>query len=416
MTINGGRNLRIDKARLWDSLMELAKIGATEKGGVNRQALTDCDREGRDLFVCWCEAAGCRVSVDRVGNIFARRAGRDNDLAPVMMGSHLDTQPTGGKFDGAYGVLAGLEVIRTLADAEYVTRRPIEVTAWTNEEGCRFSPAMAGSGVFAGTHSETELAATPDRNGLSFADELARIGYAGPEPVGGRDIAAFFEAHIEQGPILEAEERTIGIVTGSQALHWYDIALTGSESHAGTTPMERRHDALVGAARIIAAVNEVGEANRPHGRATVGELYVSPNSRNTIPGRALFTIDIRHPEEATIAEMAETVAASARSTATELGLELGFEEAMCLPAVAFDEACVAAVAAGAKGLGLSHMEIISGAGHDACNIARVAPAGMIFVPCADGISHAEIESATPEDCAAGCAVLLNAVVERADDG
>ena len=396
--------------------MELAKIGATEKGGVNRQALTDCDREGRDLFVRWCEAAGCTISVDRVGNIFARRAGRDNNLAPVMMGSHLDTQPLGGKFDGAYGVLAGLEVIRVLADAEYITHRPIEVAAWTNEEGCRFSPAMAGSGVFAGTHSETKLAETVDRDGLSFADELARIGYAGSEPVGGRDIAAFFEVHIEQGPILEAKERTIGIVTGSQALHWYDVTLTGNESHAGTTPMERRHDALVGAARIITAVNEVGEANRPNGRATVGELYVSPNSRNTIPGRVLFTIDIRHPEEATVAKMAKTVSALVQSTAAELGLEFGFEEAMCLPAVSFDKTCVAAVAAGADSLGLSHMEIISGAGHDACNIARVAPASMIFVPCADGISHAEIESATLDDCAAGCEVLLNAVMDKADDG
>ena len=268
--MTGEGNLRINGARLWDSLMELAKIGATEKGGVNRQALTDLDREGRDLFVRWCEAAGCTVSVDRVGNIFARRAGRDNSLAPVMMGSHLDTQPTGGKFDGAYGVLAGLEVIRALADAEYVTRRPIEVAAWTNEEGCRFSPAMAGSGVFAGTLDEAELAATPDRDGLNFADELARIGYAGPEPVGGRDIAAFFEVHIEQGPILEAEERTIGIVSGAQAQHWYDVTLTGRESHAGTTPMERRHDALVGAARIVSAVHADSArwARKPHRRTT----------------------------------------------------------------------------------------------------------------------------------------------------
>ena len=413
--MTGEGNLRINGARLWDSLMELAKIGATEKGGVNRQALTDLDREGRDLFVRWCEAAGCTVSVDRVGNIFARRAGRDDSLAPVMMGSHLDTQPTGGKFDGAYGVLAGLEVIRALADAEYVTRRPIEVAAWTNEEGCRFAPAMAGSGVFAGTHDEAELAATPDRDGLTFADELARIGYAGPEPVGGRDIAAFFEVHIEQGPILEAEERTIGIVSGAQAQHWHDVTLTGRESHAGTTPMERRHDALVGAARIVSAVHAVGEAHRPHGRATVGELHVSPNSRNTIPGQVLFTIDIRHPDEATLAEMTQAIEAAARATAAEIGLELELEDAMRLPAVAFDADCVAAVAAGAEGLGLPHMEIVSGAGHDACNIAKVAPAGMIFVPCADGISHAEIESATPDDCAAGCAVLLSAVVERADD-
>ena len=414
--MNDGRNLRIDPTRLWDSLMELAKIGATDKGGVNRQALTDFDREGRDLFVRWCETAGCTVTVDGVGNIFARRRGRDNDLAPVMMGSHLDTQPTGGKFDGAYGVLAGLEVIRALADADYVTKRPIEVVAWTNEEGCRYAPAMAGSGVFAGAYDETAVDASADRDGLIFADELARIGYAGPEPVGGREIAAFFEAHIEQGPILEAEERTIGIVTGSQAIRWYDVTLTGKESHAGTTPMERRNDALVGAARIISAIHAVGETRRPNGRATVGELHVSPNSRNTIPGQVLFTIDIRHPDEATLTEMAESVAASARATAAEFSLDLQLEESMWFPAIAFDPACVAAVASGAEGLGLRHMEIVSGAGHDACNIAKIAPAGMIFVPCADGISHAEIESATPDDCAAGCAVLLNAVVERADDG
>ncbi len=413
--MNGGRNLTIDGTRLWDSLMDLARIGATEKGGVNRQALTDLDRAGRDLFVQWCEAAGCTVGVDGVGNIFARRAGRDDDLAPVMMGSHLDTQPTGGKFDGAYGVLAGLEVIRALADADYLTRRPIEVVAWTNEEGCRFTPAMAGSGVFAGTLAEADLTATPDRDGLRFSDELVRIGYAGPEPVGGRDVAAFFEVHIEQGPILEAEERTIGIVTGAQALHWYDITLTGRESHAGTTPMERRRDALNGAARIVAAVNQAGEARCPHGRATVGELHVSPNSRNTIPGRVFLTVDLRHPDAEAVAAMAKTVTDAARATAADLGLDLEIEDAMRLPAVAFDAACVAAVAAGAEALGLSHMEIVSGAGHDACNIAKVAPAGMIFVPCADGISHNETESATPDDCAAGCAVLLNAVVARADD-
>jgi N-carbamoyl-L-amino-acid hydrolase len=411
-----GRNLRIDGERLWNSLMELAKIGATEKGGVNRQALTDLDRDGRDLFVRWCEEAGCTVTVDRVGNIFARRPGRDNDLAPVMMGSHLDTQPTGGKFDGAYGVLAGLEVIRALADADYVTKRPIEVSAWTNEEGCRFSPAMAGSGVFAGAIEEATLTGSVDRDGRTVADELARIGYAGPEPVGGRDIAAFFEAHIEQGPILEAEERTIGVVVGAQAIRWYDVSLTGRESHAGTTPMERRADALVGAARIISAVHQVGEAHPPHGRATVGEIHSSPNSRNTIPGRVLFTIDIRHPDEDVLLGMADTVSGTARAAAEELGLELTFTEAMHFPAVAFDAACVAAVRDGAESLGLAHMEIVSGAGHDACNIAKVAPAGMIFVPCADGISHAEIESATKEDCAAGCSVLLNAVVARADDG
>lgn len=406
--------LPIDQDRLWHSLMEMARIGATPKGGVNRQALTDEDRRGRDLFVEWCEAAGCTVTIDAVGNIFGRRAGRDDGLAPVLAGSHLDTQPTGGKFDGAYGVLAALEVIRALNDAGIETARPIEAVAWTNEEGCRFTPAMAGSAGFAGILSMDDITGRTDRNGLSFADEIERIGYRGPEPVGGREIAAYFELHIEQGPILEAAEKTIGVVTGAQAQRWFDITLTGRESHAGTTPMTTRRDALLGAARIVEAVNRVGFAHPPDGRATVGQLDVAPDSRNTIPGSVFLTVDLRHPDEDTLGKMIAEMETAAHDTAGDLDLDIAMAEAVRIQAVSFAEPCVSAVAAGAAALGLTNMEMISGAGHDACNMAHVAPTGMIFVPCEGGISHNEIESATPEDCGSGCAVLLHAVRELAD--
>ena len=298
------QNLNIDGDRLWESLMELAQIGATEKGGVCRLALTDLDREGRDLFIRWCEAAGCTVSVDRVGNVFARRPGRDESRPPVMTGSHLDSQPTGGKFDGAYGVLAGLEVIRTLNDLEIETDAPVEVVAWTNEEGSRFSPPMMGSGAFAGVFSEAEMLARPDNvTGDLLGDELKRIGYDGAAPVGGREIGAYFEAHIEQGPILENEEKTIGVVTGAQGQHWYEITVTGQEAHAGPTPMPLRKDALVAAARMIDAVNRLGHAFPPNACATVGFVDSSPNSRNTIPGKVFFTVDLRHPDDDTLAAM-----------------------------------------------------------------------------------------------------------------
>lgn len=407
------QNLKIDGERLWQSLMELARIGATDKGGVCRLALTDLDREGRDLFARWCREAGCTIRVDPVGNIFAQRPGRDNALPPVVTGSHLDSQPTGGKFDGAYGVLAGLEVIRTLNDRGIVTEAPIEVVAWTNEEGSRFSPAMIGSGVYAGVFTVDEALATKDVDGKAMGDELRRIGYAGSDRLAGRKVGAYFEAHIEQGPILEAEKKTIGVVTGAQGQRWYEVTVTGQEAHAGPTPMPRRRDALVGTARLIEIVNQIGLRFAPNACATVGFVQVSPNSRNTIPGRVFFTVDFRHPDDATLTAMNDKLKAACKRVADAAKLEIEIKDFWYSPPTPFDPACVDAVRQAAGRLGHTHRDIISGAGHDAVYMARVAPAGMIFVPCRDGISHNEVEDAAPADLAAGCNVLLHAMLERA---
>jgi beta-ureidopropionase / N-carbamoyl-L-amino-acid hydrolase len=409
-------NLHINGDRLWQSLMELARIGATPKGGVCRLALTDLDREGRDLFVRWCEEAGCTVRVDAMGNIFARRPGRNDDLPPILTGSHLDSQPTGGKFDGAYGVLAGLEVIRTLNDLDYRTEAPIEVVAWTNEEGSRFPPAMIGSGVFAGVFDLDYGHSRQDPDGKTIGEELRRIGYAGDTPVGQRPVGAYFEAHIEQGPVLEAEEKTIGVVTGAQGQRWYEITVTGQEAHAGPTPMARRRDALVGAARMVEVVNRIGFEFQPDACATVGMLTVSPNSRNVIPGQVWFTVDFRHPEDDRLAGMDATLRDACTKIAEQTGLDLQLEQIWQFDATPFDEDCVAAVRRGAEQGGYRHRDIVSGAGHDAVYMAKVAPTGMIFVPCENGISHNEIENATPEDLAAGCQVLLQAMLERANTG
>ncbi|MEE8505224.1 MAG: Zn-dependent hydrolase [Kiloniellales bacterium] len=411
------KNISIDGARLWESLMEMAKIGATAKGGNCRLALTDLDREGRDLFVRWCEAAGCTVSVDAMGNIFARRPGRDTEgdpaLAPVMTGSHLDTQPTGGKFDGVYGVLAGLEVIRTLNDHGIETEAPVEAVVWTNEEGARFAPAMTASGVFAGVFELNWAHALTDPDGKTLGAELARIGYKGAAECGGRPVKAYFEAHIEQGPILEAEDKPVGVVTGAQGQRWFEITVTGAESHAGTTPMDRRKDALVGAARMVGEVQRIATSRPPHAVTTVGMLVSSPNSRNTIPGSVFFTADLRHPEDETLTAMAAELRAACAGLANEAGLTCELEEILYFAPIAFDADCVAAVRQGAGGLGYGHRDIVSGAGHDACYLSKVAPTGMIFVPCKDGISHNEIESAEPGDLEAGCNVLLHAMLERA---
>ena len=411
------RNLRINSERLWQSLMEMAKIGATEKGGVCRLALTDLDREGRELFIRWCKDAGCTVTVDRMGNIFARRAGKNATLPPVLAGSHLDTQPTGGRFDGVYGVLAGLEVVRTLNDLGYETEAPVEIVVWTNEEGSRFSPPMVGSGVFAGVFDLKYGLERPDNlTGVPMGQELERIGFAGSEPVGGRKVAAYFEAHIEQGPILEDQKKPIGVVTGAQGQRWYEITVTGQEAHAGPTPMPKRRDALVGAARMIDAVNRIGLAHPPYACATVGFAQVSPNSRNTIPGRVFFTVDFRHPEDAVLTAMDRELRAACREIAEKIGLALEVKEFWYFPPTPFDKTCVTTVRTATEALGYPHMDIISGAGHDAVYMARVAPTAMIFVPCVGGISHNEIEDAKPEDLAMGCAVLLNAVLERANAG
>lgn len=407
-------NLKVNGDRLWDSLMEMAKIGATAKGGVCRLALTDLDREARDLFIDWCRQAGCTIKIDKMGNIFARRAGKDDSLAPVITGSHIDSQPTGGKFDGIYGVLSGLEVIRSLNDLKYETNRPIEVAVWTNEEGSRFAPAMVASGVFAGVFDLEYGLSRADPSGKTMGEELARIGYAGPEEVGKRPVHAFFEAHIEQGPILENEKKTIGIVQGAQGQRWFEVVMTGQEAHAGPTPMKVRKDALVGAAHVVTAVNKIGHGNQPFACATVGMLNNSPNSRNTIPGSVFFTVDLRHPEDAVLSKMAAEVKAAAEEACQQHGLTMDFKEIWYSPPVKFDANCVAAVKKGAEELGFDAMPIISGAGHDACYLSRVAPTAMVFIPCEDGISHNEIENATKGDCAAGCDVLLRAIVERAN--
>lgn len=405
--------LTINGARLWDSLMAMAQIGATPKGGVCRLALTDLDRQGRDLFVAWAKEAGCTIAVDRMGNVFARRAGRDDSLAPVVTGSHADSQPTGGKFDGIYGVLGGLEVIRTLNDHRIETERPIEVVIWTNEEGSRFAPAMVSSGVFAGVFSLDYGLSRRDVDGKTLGEELARIGYAGELPVG-KPIHAAFELHIEQGPILEAEGKTIGVVHAAQGQRWYEVVLTGQESHAGPTPMPRRRDALLGAARVIDLVNRIGHAHAPYACATVGMIQCHPNSRNVIPGRVFFTVDFRHPDDAVLAQMDAELRAGVAKIVEDTRVELtSLEQIFYYRPVAFDAACVASVRAAAERFGYSHRDIVSGAGHDACYLAQVAPTAMIFVPCIGGISHNEIEDATPAWIEAGANVLLHAMLGRA---
>ena len=408
-----GKNLRIDGGRLWQSLMDMAQIGATEKGGVCRIALTDEDKEGRNLFVRWCEEAGCSITVDRMGNIFARRPGRNPDAPPVVTGSHLDSQPTGGKYDGAYGVLAGLEVVRTLNDLGIETEVPVEVAAWTNEEGSRFAPAMIASGVYAGAFDLEHGLSRPDPEGRTLGEELERIGYAGETECGGRELTAYFEAHIEQGPILEDEDKTIGVVTGGQAQRWYEISMTGQEAHAGPTPMLTRRDALLGTSRAVEAVNRIGLSHQPGACATVGMLQVHPNSRNVIPGSVFFTVDFRHPDDGVLAAMGEELRESCEAIAQAIGLQLEFEQIWHSPAVVFDSDCISAVRSGAESCNYTHQDIVSGAGHDACYVARVTPTGMIFVPCEGGISHNEIESATSEDLEAGCNVLLHAIIEFA---
>lgn len=403
----------INRERLWQSLMDLAQLGATVKGGVCRLALTDLDRQARDLFVRWCEDAGCSVSIDGIGNIFARRAGRDPERAPVMTGSHIDTQPTGGKFDGCYGVMAGLEVIRTLNDLGVQTEAPIEVVVWTNEEGSRFPPCMMGSGVFAGKFDLEDTLRKQDEQGLSVGSELQRIGYAGSRAVLGHAVGAYFEAHIEQGPVLEDRETTIGVVMGCLGQKWFDLTLTGVEAHAGPTPMHLRKDALVGAAQVVSAVNRIAHAQQPHACGTVGCLTLHPGSRNVIPGQVHMTIDLRHLHADKLQAMVEEVRQVIEDTCQQHGLSFELTPTADFPPLDFDPACVAAVRQGAVQLGLSHMDIVSGAGHDAIFVAELGPAGMIFVPCEGGISHNEIENAAPQDLADGCAVLLRAMVNAA---
>ncbi|MDB5819437.1 MAG: amidase, hydantoinase/carbamoylase family [Rhizobacter sp.] len=405
--------LRIDGDRLWASLMELAQIGGTAKGGVCRLALTDLDRQGRDLVTRWAKEAGMTVVIDKIGNGFMRRPGRDDSLPPIMTGSHIDTQPTGGKFDGNYGVLAGLEVVRTLNDHGIETEAPIEVAFWTNEEGSRFVPVMMGSGVFAGAFSLESAYAAADLDGKTVGDELARIGYVGPQTPGDHPIGAYFETHIEQGPVLEDHDITIGVVQAVLGIRWYDCTVTGMEAHAGPTPMALRKDALQVATVLMQEVVAAALRHAPHGRGTVGMVQVFPNSRNVIPGTVKFSIDLRNMTDALVDQMAAEVHAFAAALSTKTGLAIDIVPSSAYTAQAFDKDCVDAVKRAADMLGYSNMPCVSGAGHDAVYVAKLAPAGMIFIPCKDGISHNEIEDATPEHITAGCNVLLHAMLERA---
>ncbi len=407
-------NRRIDGRRLWDGLMAMAEIGATPKGGVRRLALSDVDRRGRARFREWCEAAGLAVRVDAMGNMFARREGRDPARLPVLFGSHLDSQPSGGKFDGALGVLAGLEVIRTLNEMGLVTEAPLELVNWTDEEGSRFGHSLMGSGVWAGVYAPAATEALVDAEGVSVSAALDAIGARGPEPAAAFPADAYFELHIEQGPILEREGCAIGIVTGGQAQIWYDAVATGQESHAGTTPPEARRDALLCAARVIELVDRMMRARGEHGRGTVGELHVSPNSRNVIPGEVRFSVEFRHPDEAEVTRIAAQFPREAGFVARDCGVALELRELFRIPAQPFDAECIALVRQAAMRLGYSSREIVSGAGHDAVYVARRVPAAMIFTPCKDGLSHNEAESIAPHEAEAGCQVLFEAVLARAN--
>jgi N-carbamoyl-L-amino-acid hydrolase len=393
--------------------MRMAQIGATANGGSCRLALTDEDRQARDLFVEWCQAEGCTVAIDRMGNIFARRAGRDSSRYPVAAGSHLDTQPHGGKFDGVFGVLAGVEALRTMNAHGIETQAPLEVVVWTNEEGARFAPAMIASAVFAGALDIDYALARKDADGRSFGEELRRIGYAGEKRCGDHRFEAFFEAHIEQGPMLERERKPIGVVTGVQGSRWYDVTLQGQDAHSGATPMQGRRDALLGGAAIVALVHELAAAYSPHAVATVGRMQVSPNSRNTIPGRVELTVDLRHPDLDVLEAMDARLRNEIEQIAASAGLAVAMERVQDTPPVEFDRNCIDAVRAAAAALDYAYLDMWSGAGHDSCFVSRVAPTSMIFVPCAAGLSHNEAESAKPEDLAAGADVLLHAMLSRA---
>jgi len=407
-------NMKINGDRLWDSLMDMAKIGPGVAGGNNRQTLTDADGEGRKLFQKWCEEAGCTMGVDSMGNMFARREGTDPDALPVYVGSHLDTQPTGGKYDGVLGVLAGLELVRSLNDMNVKTKHPIVITNWTNEEGTRFAPAMLSSGVFAGVLEEDWAKDREDAEGKKFGDELKRIGWEGDEPVGARKMHAMFEYHIEQGPILEVEDKLIGVVTHGQGLSWTQVTVTGKESHTGSTPMPMRKNAGLGMAKMLQLVDEIAWSHAPDAVGAAGHIDVFPNSRNVIPGKVVFTVDFRSPDLDTITDMENRFAEGAKKIAEEMGLGVELEKVGGFDPVTFDEACVSAVRNAAERLGYSHRNLISGAGHDACWINKVAPTAMIMCPCVDGLSHNEAEDISKEWATAGADVLMHAVVETAE--
>ena len=405
------RNLMTDPERLWGTLMETAAIGGTVKGGICRLTLTELDRQVRDWFCAAAEALGCTVTTDDMGTMFGRREGQRRDVPPIAIGSHLDTQPTGGKFDGALGVLAALEVLRTLHQAGYETFAPIEIVNWTNEEGSRFTPPMMASGVFAGVFTRDWAYNRADPAGVTFGKALEAIGQRGTQRSGDHPLSAFFELHIEQGPILEAEGVDIGAVTVVQGIRWFEVTVTGQDAHTGATPMHLRKNALLGAARIVETVEAIARAHAPTAVATVGSMQVKPNSPNVVPGEVFLTIDMRHPESTTLEAMESELNRALATVGEPLGLSVASTKIWDQPPVVFDAQCVASVRKAAETSGLSVRDMVSGAGHDAAYVARVAPTAMIFVPCRGGISHNEIEFTSKEQCAAGAQVLLQAVLD-----
>lgn len=409
-----GQNIRLNGDRLWDSLMDMAKIGPGIAGGNNRQTVTDEDGVGRKLFQKWCTEAGLTMGVDQMGTMFMTRPGTDPDALPVYVGSHLDTQPTGGKYDGVLGVLGALELVRTLNDLDIKTKHSIVVTNWTNEEGSRFAPAMMASGVFAGVLDQADIYERADAKGLKFGDELKRIGWRGDEKVGARKMHAFFELHIEQGPILEAENKDIGVVTHGQGLRWIEVTVTGKESHTGSTPMLMRKNAGRGLAQITELVHEIAMKHQPNAVGAIGHIDVYPNSRNIIAGKVVFTIDIRSHILDTLLAMYDELMDRAPKLCAELGVQFASEIVGQFDPPAFDEKCVAAVRNAAERLGYAHKDIVSGAGHDACWINMVAPTAMVMCPCVDGLSHNEAEDITKDWATAGAEVLLHAVLETAE--
>ena len=408
------KNLKINGDRLWQSLMDMAEIGPGLAGGNNRQALTDQDGKARDLFQTWCQDAGLTMALDNMGNMFARRDGTDPNALPIMVGSHLDTQPTGGKFDGVLGVLAGLEIIRSLNDLGIKTKHPIEVVNWTNEEGCRFSPPMLSSGVFAGVYDLDWAYDRTDAEGFRFGSEIERIGWIGDEQVGDHPLKAYFELHIEQGPILEDANIPIGIVTHGQGLVWTKVILKGNESHAGSTPMDRRVNAGLGMAKIISKVDDIAQQFAPNARATVGHCEVHPNSVNVIPGEAIMTIDMRHPDQDLLKAMVTELYNGATSIAEDIGLDIQFEELSNIAPIAFDDVCLTHLKDAATELNYQYMNLVSGAGHDAFWISKIAPSAMVMCPCVDGLSHNEAEDITPGWATASTDVLCHAVLNMAE--
>ncbi len=408
-------DIRIDGERLWSTLMRSAEIGPGKAGGLCRLPGTDEDKAMRDQFAEWCAQAGLTMSVDRLGNMFARRAGTEDDLPPVTVGSHLDTQYAGGRFDGILGVLAGLEVVRTLNDHDIETRYPIEVINWTNEEGCRFSPSMCCSGAFAGVFDEDFVANRPDDDGLLQGEELERIGYRGPEPVGGRQFDSYFELHIEQGPILDAERIPLGIVTGGYKSYGMHVDVRGRTAHAGPTPMNERKDALVGAARVVVAVNDIGwKHHNTNGKTTCTRIVAWPNKPGIVSEWAQFSIDCRHPDKATAAQMMAEIEQAIEEAADKANVDMEIGTRWEFDGASFDPELIELMRATAKEMGVPYKELLSQAGHDAYHIAKVCPATMIFSPCKDGITHNEEEDAELEMTEPAVNVLLQAVLARAN--